>query len=61
VTTHIFVDDDPYLGSDAVFGVKESLIGHFLRHDDPRRAAELGLGNPFYTIDWDFKLERTGR
>jgi len=26
VVTHTFVDGDPYLGSDAVFGVKESLI-----------------------------------
>ena len=58
VTTHIFVDDDPYLASDAVFGVKNSLIGRFVRHDDPERAAALGLGNPFYTVDWDFRLER---
>jgi protocatechuate 3,4-dioxygenase beta subunit len=58
VTTHIFVDDDPYLRSDAVFGVKDSLIGRFVRHDNPGRAAELGLKNPFYSIDWDFKLER---
>jgi hydroxyquinol 1,2-dioxygenase len=26
VTTHVFVADSPYLDSDAVFGVKESLI-----------------------------------
>jgi protocatechuate 3,4-dioxygenase beta subunit len=61
VTTHIFVDDDPYLASDAVFGVKESLIGRFVRHDDDRRAATLGLGNPFYSVDWDFRLERDPR
>jgi len=58
VTTHIFVDDDPYLASDAVFGVKESLIGKFIRHDDARRAVVLGLGNPFFSVDWDFRLER---
>ncbi|MCR9137624.1 MAG: 6-chlorohydroxyquinol-1,2-dioxygenase [Alphaproteobacteria bacterium] len=29
VVTHTFVDDDPYLTSDAVFGVKESLIAQF--------------------------------
>ena len=29
VVTHIFVDGDPYLESDAVFGVKESLIVAF--------------------------------
>ncbi len=29
--THIFRDPDPYLDSDAVFGVRSSLIGHFER------------------------------
>jgi hydroxyquinol 1,2-dioxygenase len=29
LVTHIFVDGDRYLGSDAVFGVKESLIDAF--------------------------------
>ncbi len=56
VTTHIFTPDDPYLGSDAVFGVKQSLIGDFVRHDDPARAAELGLGNPFWTVEADLVL-----
>jgi catechol 1,2-dioxygenase len=60
VTTHIFVDEDPYLASDAVFGVKHSLIGSFVRRDDPERAVALGLGNPFYIVDWDFRLERAG-
>ena len=29
LVTHIFVGDDPYISSDAVFGVKESLIAPF--------------------------------
>ena len=29
LVTHIFVKGDPYLGSDAVFGVKQSLIVDF--------------------------------
>jgi hydroxyquinol 1,2-dioxygenase len=33
LVTHIFVDGDEYLGSDAVFGVKRSLITTFARHD----------------------------
>ena len=38
VTTHIFVDGDEYLDSDAVFGVKDSLIEPISsRHDDPGR------------------------
>ena len=56
VTTHIFVKDDPYLTNDAVFGVKESLIADFTRHDDPGRAAELKIANPFWTVETDFVL-----
>lgn len=56
VTTHIFVHDDPYLDSDAVFGVKESLIREFVRQDDLARAAEYGVANPFWTVETDFVL-----
>ena len=31
VTTHLFVKDSPYLDSDAVFGVRDSLIVEFER------------------------------
>jgi catechol 1,2-dioxygenase len=31
LVTHTFVGDDPYLGSDTVFGVKESLVAPFER------------------------------
>ena len=56
ITTHIFVKGDPYLTDDAVFGVKESLIAEFTRHDDPGRAAELNVANPFWTVETDFVL-----
>lgn len=59
LTTHLFVPGDPYLESDAVFGVKESLIGDFTRHDAPPRAAELGLANPFWVLPADFTLVPT--
>jgi hydroxyquinol 1,2-dioxygenase len=58
VTTHIFVEGDEYLDSDAVFGVKDSLIEPFVPHDDPAEAKKLGLGNPFYTASHEFKLVR---
>jgi protocatechuate 3,4-dioxygenase beta subunit len=60
VTTHVFVADSPYLDSDAVFGVKESLIREVLEVDDPARAAELGLPNPFRTLTFDLTLLRAG-
>lgn len=59
VTTHIFVHDDPYLDSDAVFGVKQSLIREFAHNDDPARAAEFGVANPFWTVETDFVLTPT--
>ena len=58
VTTHIFVHDDPYLEIDAVFGVKESLIREFIHRDDPAKAAEYGVENPFWTVETDFVLTR---
>ncbi|GAB3326016.1 hydroxyquinol 1,2-dioxygenase [Geodermatophilus aquaeductus] len=53
VTTHVFVADSPYLDSDAVFGVKESLVREVPEVDDPARAAEVGLANPFRTLTFD--------
>jgi hydroxyquinol 1,2-dioxygenase len=34
--THVFADGDEYLDSDAVFGVRENLIGEFQRGDEGR-------------------------
>ncbi|MFP5371344.1 MAG: intradiol ring-cleavage dioxygenase [Actinomycetes bacterium] len=58
VTTHVFVADSPYLDSDAVFGVKETLIREVPEVDDPARAAEAGLANPFRALTFDLTLLR---
>ena len=58
VTTHLFVAESPYLESDAVFGVKDSLVRHFPVVDDPARAAEVGLPNPFRTVHFEVGLRR---
>jgi protocatechuate 3,4-dioxygenase beta subunit len=58
VTTHVFVADSPYLDSDAVFGVKDSLVREVPEVDDPVRAAEVGLPNPFRTLTFDLTLLR---
>lgn len=58
VTTHVFVADSPYLDSDAVFGVKESLIREVPEVDDPAKAVEAGLANPFRTLTFDVTLLR---
>jgi hydroxyquinol 1,2-dioxygenase len=55
--THVFVDGDRYLDSDAVFGVKESLIAPF----DPREPGSAPDGSVraegFYTVNYDLVLE----
>jgi hydroxyquinol 1,2-dioxygenase len=59
VTTHAFVASSPYLDSDAVFGVKESLVRDVVQVDDPARASELGLPNPFARLAFDVTLLRS--
>ena len=56
LTTHIFDPDDPYIGSDAVFGVKESLLARFVPVDDPAAIAEAGFDRPFVRVEHDFVL-----
>jgi hydroxyquinol 1,2-dioxygenase len=58
VTTHVFVDGDEYLDSDAVFGVKESLIKGFDHHDagtDTPDGRDLG-GSEWWEMHYDFVL-----
>ncbi len=56
--THIFTPDCPWLKEDAVFGVKESLIADFKTVDDPKRAAQLGLPNPYREVEWNVVLSK---
>ena len=57
VTTELFVSEDPYLDSDAVFGVRKSLIVPFVRNDSESEAQRLNVSIPFFTVDYDFVLE----
>jgi hydroxyquinol 1,2-dioxygenase len=57
ITTEIFVEGDPYLDSDAVFGVRNSLVVDFVRHDSAEEAARYGVKTPFYTAEYDFVLQ----
>lgn len=59
LTTHIFDPDDPYIDSDAVFGVKASLLAAFRKVDDPARAKELGFEGWFWEVEHDFVLARS--
>jgi protocatechuate 3,4-dioxygenase beta subunit len=61
LTTHIFDPHDPYIDSDAVFGVKESLLADFRLVNDAARAKELAFKSPFWEVDYDFVLARRAR
>jgi hydroxyquinol 1,2-dioxygenase len=56
VTTHLFVADSPYLDSDAVFGVKDSLIAGFEQHPPGTAPDGSNMDQPYYTCRYDFRL-----
>jgi hydroxyquinol 1,2-dioxygenase len=51
--THVFRDGDKYLDSDAVFGVRSSLIADWVRQE-PHSGDD--SKEPYYTLDYDFVL-----
>jgi hydroxyquinol 1,2-dioxygenase len=58
LVTHVFREGGDYLDSDAVFGVRSSLIAEWVRHDagislDGNLAEE-----PYYTLRFDFVLNK---
>jgi hydroxyquinol 1,2-dioxygenase len=60
VTTHLFVANSPYIESDAVFGVRHSLVVDYAQH--PAGTAPDGrvMDAPYWSAHYDFCLERGG-
>jgi hydroxyquinol 1,2-dioxygenase len=56
LVTHVFRDGDPYLDSDAVFGVRSSLVANWVRHPAGPTPDGQVLATPFHTLDFDFVL-----
>jgi hydroxyquinol 1,2-dioxygenase len=56
VTTHLFVAGSEYLDSDAVFGMKESLVAQFDRHLPGVAPNGERMDVPYYTVNYDFRL-----
>jgi hydroxyquinol 1,2-dioxygenase len=54
--THIFVADSPYIASDAVFGVRESLIADFKHHPGGTAPDGRVMSTAFYSAQYDFSL-----
>ncbi len=61
LVTHIFVKDSPYLDSDAVFGVRNSLIVDFERHGPGKAPDGRTMDKPFHTARYDFRLVPSAR
>lgn len=61
VTTHLFVADSPYIDSDAVFAVKQSLVTDFVRIDDEQQAKAYGVQAPFRLANVEVSLQADGR
>jgi hydroxyquinol 1,2-dioxygenase len=56
--THVFREGDRYLDSDAVFGVRSSLIARWERHTSAIAPDGSPMDQPFYTLDFGFVLNR---
>jgi hydroxyquinol 1,2-dioxygenase len=57
LVTHVFAAGDKYIDSDAVFGVKESLIREFEKRDAATPAPDgRKLDKPWYYLNFDFVM-----
>jgi protocatechuate 3,4-dioxygenase beta subunit len=57
VTTHVFDSESEYLDSDAVFGVKQSLVRKLVTHDAAAETAPAGIPGSWYTVEIDIVLQ----
>jgi hydroxyquinol 1,2-dioxygenase len=58
LVTHVFREGDRYLDSDAVFGVRSSLVAQWIRHDEGTAPDGTRMNTPFSTLEFDFVLNR---
>ena len=58
ITTHLFAAGSQYIDSDAVFGVKESLVTPFAKHPAGTAPDGTKIDVPYYTVNYDFKLRK---
>jgi hydroxyquinol 1,2-dioxygenase len=59
LVTHVFVDGDQYLDSDAVFAVKNSLIRDFTREAPGVAPDGTKIDTPWRKLHTDFVLSKT--
>ena len=56
LTTHLFAADSKFLDSDAVFGVRDSLIVPFEKHAAGKAPDGRTMDQPFHSASYDFAL-----
>lgn len=56
IVTELYTDDDPFIDSDAVFGVKPSLVVHWNRIGSAAPRAAAGRTEPYWDLEYDFVL-----
>jgi hydroxyquinol 1,2-dioxygenase len=57
LVTHVFIEGDEYLGSDAVFGVKDELVARVERHDKPVMPDGTPGSGPWHLMTYDFQMK----
>ncbi|MBF8644021.1 intradiol ring-cleavage dioxygenase [Pseudomonas pudica] len=61
LVTHVFREGGEYLDSDAVFGVRSSLIAEWVEHPAGATPDGENSADPFFTLDFDFVLNAIER
>ena len=54
--SQVYVNDDPYLETDAQFGVTRALIGDYVHHEN-EPAPDPEVTGPWYSLDFTFTIE----
>lgn len=59
LVTHVFREGDHYLDSDAVFGVRSSLVAQWIRHEAGVAPDGTRMSAQYCTLEFDFVLNRS--
>ena len=57
LVTHVFIEGDKYLASDAVFGVKDELVARVERHDEPVMPDGTPGSGPWHLMTYEFQMK----
>jgi len=56
LVTHVFIDGDQYLHSDAVFGVKDELVARIEHHSEPVMPDGTKADGPWHVMTYEFRM-----